>query len=840
MSTKSRASVVLEKEVGQYAERSLFVCLATRQNDYQLYINGKLESLVCSPDTPKIARDPIQGVKLKKHEMLSPTVALFKIVPFVDQTNSIKSYYDMNKSRTDQEVIPVDSFKKDQTFYNYYTRQLSDTLVSQALAATMTGTPELRPDAGYEYKKFNFELFVSTSKALLEEFGLEKHPFFPAAASVFERKISVKNIRTMLKNYEFLYSLISMVSPTVGVRQSVAAAIAYLPLQEKVGSDKGRYQTPFAPIALNSFKRCVQRFFQTDQYMFDVIVALLKATPYYLGGHLSSDKDVHCKNVIIYDKALFLLRRLFLTEKEQCRVTEGILSSGSYCTVSIHEDEEFVIKRLFAIAGVQLPTKVALRALFPDIFEVNYDEELSAAKVAIDENWHVATVCKIEQVADGQVKLALTGKGGQVQETVLRNYSLRSTLPAEFACKAIRSVTLCADMREVYKIVIQTPDEKIKVQSKNYDKQSKHTRPHQKYQINFPLGLSAFHFVLSGKDSSILGCIFASPIDPLTPRPDSFAFLDPILSLLPHCVNPEPYDLSAFYDLALRFDINTFSKTEYELNHNTVSLIKYKPNEYISNAKVAKSVLESMFPKSLISFNSFGTVKIGELKVYLKGLFRTQFSCTNEIELYCNSDGNPSFDFVEVYERLCCAVIENFPLDSFVDAQNKYFEQLKLSMTSLRPLNEEEVSGGKAAASRTTVGVTLQVVCNNYGCSEAYEAKENHSRCKGHPGTWDFGHTGVKIESAITNANSLLWKPHWTCCGKGWGDQCSSFHFHETKENRVAIDLEDPFSQRVFKKNIRQNWMNKIKRMQNISEKQLRKRISQFCSKNGCKVEVSS
>lgn len=745
----------------------------------------------------------------------------------------------MNKSRTDQEVIPVDSFKKDQTFYNYYTRQLSDTLVSQALAATMTGSPDLRPDGNYEFKKFNFELFVTTSKALLEEYALDKHPFYPATATVFERKISVKNIRTMLKNYEFLYSLVSMVSPTVGARQSVAAAIAYLPLQERVGGDKGRFQTPFAPITLNSFKRCVQRFFQTDPYMFDLILALLKATPYYITGYLSADKDIHCKNVIIYDKALFLLRKLFLTEKEQCRITEAILSSGSFCTVSVHEDEDFLIKRLFAIKGVQLPTKVALRSLFPDILEVNYDEELSTAKVAIDDSLRIHKNCKIEQLAEGQVKISLTDNSGSALESILNNYTLLSALPTEFTCKSIQSIMLCADMREVYKIVIRAPEQIVKIVSKNYDKQSKHTRPHQKYKIDFPLGLSAFHFVLSGKDNSILGCIFASTIEPLTPRPESFSFLDPMLSLLPHCVNPEPYDLSAFYDLALRFDINTFSKTEYDLNHNTVSLLKYKPNEYISNAKTAKSILESMFPKSLISFNSFGTVKIGELKVYLKGLFRTQFSCTNEIELYSNSDGNPSFDFVEVYERLCYAVIENFPLDGFVEAQNKYFEQLKLSMTSVRQLNEEEVGNGKAATSRATIGVTVQVVCNNYGCSETYEVKENHARCKGHPGTWDFGHTGVKVESAITNANSLLWKPHWTCCGKGWGDQCSSFHFHETKQNRVAIDLEDPFSQRVFKKNIRQNWMNKIKRLQNVGERQLRKRISQFCSKNGCKAGVS-
>jgi hypothetical protein len=229
---------------------------------------------------------------------------------------------------------------------------------------------------------------------------------------------------------------------------------------------------------------------------------------------------------------------------------------------------------------------------------------------------------------------------------------------------------------------------------------------------------------------------------------------------------------------------------------------------------------------------------MGELKVCLKGFFRTKFSESTEVTLFCNSQGQAVLDFNETYLRLCIAVIENHPLDGLVEAQNRFFEAHKLSMTSVKPLNEEEIVRAALVSKKGNMMLTGTLACNNYGCSSNYDSKENTDKCLGHPGTWDFGHTGINIESALQSDTGLLWKPHWTCCGKGWNEQCSSFHFHERKAHRMNIDMEDPFSQQVFKKNIRQNWLSKIKPMVEADEKHLRRKISRFATRHGCKPEV--
>ena len=54
------------------------------------------------------------------------------------------------------------------------------------------------------------------------------------------------------------------------------------------------------------------------------------------------------------------------------------------------------------------------------------------------------------------------------------------------------------------------------------------------------------------------------------------------------------------------------------------------------------------------------------------------------------------------------------------------------------------------------------------------KAKEKRRKtCFFHPGSYDFGHTGVTTVSQAST--DTLWKPHWTCCRKEWdSDGCES------------------------------------------------------------------
>lgn len=820
--------------MGTLADSAVFVCLAAKNRDYELYINGKLERLIATTEPPKESSNPKNRIAFLSHGLAGVAVAHLKVQPFVDQTNNIKSFYDMNKKNKAEEILSTDCFLKDKTIYNFYsTNQFGTSLT----AGMSLGSGKLSQTGG-DFQDFDFARAVASLRKAAGQFGETDHPFYPADSSVFERKITVENLKKMLENYDFLFSVVSMASPVVGFDPNITSAIAELTLQEHVGTQRAAFQTPFAPIAFRTLTTLLKRFFEVDRFLPTVVWNVLRNTPYLLQKSLTPDNNPYLQGVVSYDKALYLLRRVFLTEAEQCRVTERILATGKYWAVSIHEREDWITKKLFATAEVPFPTKVAFRAIFPDILEINQDEEVGSVTIDLQESFDESKEITISKSGQDDLRVVRSG-GAAPLEGILKNYGLLSPGAAsKLVARDIRSCVVSADMREIYKVVFTTQTGTVKIASKNYDKTAKGNRPTQKYQAEFPQGLSTFGFAINAKDNTVVGLLFASPIAPLTPRPLADTLQKPLTQLLEVQVNPAPYDLTGFFDAAFRFDINAFSKAECELNNNTVSLLKYKPNEYVAQAKATRASIESIFPKACISFNSFLPVRMGELKVCLKGFFRTKFSESTEVTLFCNSQGEPVLDFNEVYLRLCIAVIENHPLDGLIEAQNRFFEAHKLSMTSVKPLNEEEIVRADAAAKKGPLAVTGVLTCNNYGCSATYDIKENNEKCAGHPGTWDFGHTGVNIESALQNDAALLWKPHWTCCGKGWNEQCSSFHFHERKAHRMNIDIEDPFAQQVFRKNIRKNWLNKIKPMAEADEKHLRRKIGQFATRQGCKPEV--
>jgi hypothetical protein len=68
--------------------------------------------------------------------------------------------------------------------------------------------------------------------------------------------------------------------------------------------------------------------------------------------------------------------------------------------------------------------------------------------------------------------------------------------------------------------------------------------------------------------------------------------------------------------------------------------------------------------------------------------------------------------------------------------------------------------------------------CTRYACDKIYKETENSEKsCKCHPGKWDHGSTGAKMVDFIREMNSdpkslekqtILWKPHWTCCRGEW------------------------------------------------------------------------
>lgn len=68
--------------------------------------------------------------------------------------------------------------------------------------------------------------------------------------------------------------------------------------------------------------------------------------------------------------------------------------------------------------------------------------------------------------------------------------------------------------------------------------------------------------------------------------------------------------------------------------------------------------------------------------------------------------------------------------------------------------------------------------CLNWACKKMYKQINNHKKaCKCHPGKWDFGYSGRDVSTALSGFDDddpkrkQLWKPHWSCCTKGWEEE---------------------------------------------------------------------
>lgn len=142
-------------------------------------------------------------------------------------------------------------------------------------------------------------------------------------------------------------------------------------------------------------------------------------------------------------------------------------------------------------------------------------------------------------------------------------------------------------------------------------------------------------------------------------------------------------------------------------------------------------------------------------------------------------------------------------------------------------------------------------VCTNHGCQAKFTLEDN-AVCYSHFGVWDFGHTGISIEQSLREIQSgqfetILWPPHWTCCGRGWRDSCGKKHVHSgVSEHSYAgrgadFDIEKQLeSQMKFKKIIRGSWIAQVNKFHKFDRSAVKRRIQKFADENRFKKEVGS
>lgn len=78
--------------------------------------------------------------------------------------------------------------------------------------------------------------------------------------------------------------------------------------------------------------------------------------------------------------------------------------------------------------------------------------------------------------------------------------------------------------------------------------------------------------------------------------------------------------------------------------------------------------------------------------------------------------------------------------------------------------------------------------CVHWGCDKYFKESTNTEKgCLCHPGKWDHGSTGTKMEEFISEfpqdpkdveKKKILWRPHWTCCGGEWERKGCTYMAH--------------------------------------------------------------
>ena len=127
---------------------------------------------------------------------------------------------------------------------------------------------------------------------------------------------------------------------------------------------------------------------------------------------------------------------------------------------------------------------------------------------------------------------------------------------------------------------------------------------------------------------------------------------------------------------------------------------------------------------------------------------------------------------------------------------------------------------------------------------------EDNSPCFAHFGVWDFGHTGISIEKSLQEIKSkkfetILWPPHWTCCGRGWRDSCGKKHLHtgvnlkKYSGQGSGFNVENEFESKTkFKKIIRESWIKQVNKFHKFDLNQVKLKIEKFGLSNRFKADV--
>lgn len=141
--------------------------------------------------------------------------------------------------------------------------------------------------------------------------------------------------------------------------------------------------------------------------------------------------------------------------------------------------------------------------------------------------------------------------------------------------------------------------------------------------------------------------------------------------------------------------------------------------------------------------------------------------------------------------------------------------------------------------------------CVHWGCNQHFKDSTNTDKgCLCHPGKWDHGSTGTKMEEFIhefpqdpkdVEKKKILWRPHWTCCGGDWEKQGCTHMNHsgplvEEGETARKYNWPDIRAKLYFPKVVSNKWKKNLEKY-NYSEDKVRRVCHKFFSQAKVKIK---
>ena len=844
----ARSFITFEVNLPMKKTYAHFIGLVCSAIDYRIYVNGKPELIVSGEIQPKSfeGREKKPNFYLIMPNTSELQVNDVRLEALGTETVDFGDYYRATMLKITNEKVSKEKFKENKTLFNFFTQTVTNKTNSLQWSGEQTffrNTAEARASA------FSFDSFCIATRHHIKNFEEPKNPIYSKETSILERKLIFKTLRSIFKSYEFLFSVVSLIAPPITFDNS-CLGLSELKTHRVFRLDKFKRRLPIYPITFSCFKRILQKYFPIHEGIFQILQRILVQTPYFCKQVEGLEKEDLLENVIFYDKALLLLRKLFLKKDEENALLEQLISHRSFSFVDTDDFGDSAIKQAICNMGIKMKPEIVYDTFFAKLpLEASFDE-LGSAGFNYSETLEDAVWQFTKNEEDNLI--FYTPESAKAMPEVFNGYSLKKKehYNLAFKCSEITKISLKASVKSIFKIYIQVGKTKIKLIAKDYDKGLKNDTKHEKYVYRTTSSLLAVVPIVSTRDNTILGFYLPLSTDgvlrishglgKIKSHAGESHFDNQMQICEVNCpnLNPSPYNTQLIFNLPVRLDINCFTKQEYERYANTTSLIKFKINEYIKACKDFKDALENFLSKAIFSFNQFPLEKIGQFKIALKGDFSDGNKLAEEKILFQNKKGERFPNLNTVYDNLCFAAVDHFPLDNIVQAQSRFFQARDLQISSVANMDEEVVEKDNFLKTWRNFVQTETYECTNFGCSETFKYSENTVRCNGHFGTWDFGHTGTNTQTAAQDDFKALWDPHWTCCGKPWEEKCSNFHFHKHKTNRVKIDLDDPFNQKYFKKKIRSNWMKQLKKVHTFNQSGVRNRIQKYASRIGRKEDV--